>query len=304
MVAQYGAQEDDVRALVLSGGGVKIHYHVGAIQHLMGELERSYSIFAGVSAGALVSAFLAQYRRGHEVEASATLVSTTLGITESDVYRRWRPFGLLHGLIHKPSFYNSQPLRDFVERVIDPLRVRTSQKALCIGAVNYTTGKYQLFREDHPYLLQAVLASSAFPGILEPVELNEELWVDGGVRTTTPLHAAILCGATEVDVVVTSPAEMPAATNMEPNAMDVLGRSLGILMDEVVDNDLKLAQLYNALVVAGEREDKRFVRINVIRPAHTLTSSAMDFDADANELRSRGYEDAMFAVRALAAHGG
>ena len=33
-----------MRALALSGGGARIHYHAGALQHLLAELRREYQI--------------------------------------------------------------------------------------------------------------------------------------------------------------------------------------------------------------------------------------------------------------------
>ena len=52
------------RALVLSGGGVKGAFQVGALMHSMGDLGRDYDIVCGVSVGALNAAGLCNVKRG------------------------------------------------------------------------------------------------------------------------------------------------------------------------------------------------------------------------------------------------
>src|SRR6059058_6418218 len=78
------------RALVLSGGGAKGSWQVGACQHLIVERGLWFDVIAGVSAGAVNAATLAQARDPDELAAELEhLRSVWLGLRGSrDVYRR------------------------------------------------------------------------------------------------------------------------------------------------------------------------------------------------------------------------
>src|SRR5256885_3979647 len=78
------------RALVLSGGGAKGSWQVGACQHLIVERGLWFDVIAGVSAGAVNAATLAQARDPDELAAELEhLRAVWLGLRGSrDVYRR------------------------------------------------------------------------------------------------------------------------------------------------------------------------------------------------------------------------
>ena len=59
------------RALVLSGGGCKGAFEVGAIEYLLKKESLDFHIFTGTSVGALNAAFLGQARNRHELLAIA-----------------------------------------------------------------------------------------------------------------------------------------------------------------------------------------------------------------------------------------
>jgi NTE family protein len=280
-----------MRYLVMSGGGSKWAYEVGAIQHLCGDLEIEYDGYCGVSAGALNAGFMAQYAAGEERLAAELLYRLLRTVDGSRIYRRWFPFGKLHAL-WKPSMLNSAPLQQLIRTVLDEALVRESGKRLRVGAVSLTTGTYRLFKEDYADLAGAIIASSAFPAMFCPVELDGELWTDGGVREVTPLKAAIDLGATEVDVIVTSPDYSAPGFPRSPNTLDVGKRVLDLMSDEIISDDLKVALLHNRLAARG-LSTKREVKIRIVRPDAFLTDDSLDFDPAVLEgMRKAGYEDA------------
>ena len=65
--------------------------------------------------------------------------------------------------------------------------------------------EYATWNENDPDIVEGVLASSAFPGFLTPVRTRDDVWADGGSRDSTPLHDAILAGATHIDVICCNP---------------------------------------------------------------------------------------------------
>lgn len=283
-----------MRALVLSGGGVKGAYQVGVLRHLLGELKTRYDVICGVSVGALNGAFLAQYPIGQEVKAYEALGDIWSAVNNKRIWKRWFPFGKLHAL-WKKSALNSEPLQKWVRSQLDPKSVRASGKKLRVGAVSLDSGEYKAFGEDFVPLPDAVLASSAFPGMFTPIKIQGSLWTDGGVRNITPLKEAIDLGAKEVDVIITSPNKPAPSFPKDPETLDIAERSIDLMSHEVLEEDLRVAHLYNLLVLAGEApKGKRLVNLRVFRPATRLTGNSLDFSPSSIErMRDRGYKDAV-----------
>ena len=84
------------RALVLSGGGSKGAFEVGAIAHLINKKKLDFQLFTGTSVGALNAAFLGQARNHQELqELAEELTGLWLGIRGSRCIYRGGLFGSL-----------------------------------------------------------------------------------------------------------------------------------------------------------------------------------------------------------------
>jgi hypothetical protein len=55
-------------------------------------------------------------------------------------------------------------------------------------------------------------------------------------------------------------------------------RILELMLHEIVENDLKITGMYNDMVTGGVETDKRFVKVNVIRPGLPLPIDSAEFD--------------------------
>jgi predicted acylesterase/phospholipase RssA len=112
-----------------------------------------------------------------------------------------------------------QPVRELVERNIDPDRIAASGIMMRIGAVGLESGELRYITEhgdmqtrdgdplDQPRvpLIEAVLASASIPLVFPPTKLNDEHYVDGGVREILPLELAFnRLGAGHIFAVVAS----------------------------------------------------------------------------------------------------
>lgn len=280
-----------MRALVFSGGGAKIHYHAGAASALFPRAR--YDLLAGVSAGALVAAHLAQFGFGRETQASISLTRQVKRLRTKDVLEPWPFIGRLAGL-WRSSFYSSEPLQELVKREISVKKVRESGRLLRIGAVNMHSGELSAFTEACPNLHDAILASAAYPAILEPVSFGGAVFIDGGVRAYTPIGAVIAAGATEIDVVLPESSRASVMSRNREDALAVAGRAVDLMLNEIMAKDLQLADLHNALVRAGAgRGGKRLVTVTVIRPSRGLGVDMFDFESPkALEAFDRGVEDA------------
>jgi hypothetical protein len=50
------------------------------------------------------------------------------------------------------------------------------------------------------------------------------------------------------------------------------------MTDEIIENDIKICQLWNRLAGLGEAPNKRIVKINIMRPKQSLPGSSLNFD--------------------------
>lgn len=289
-----------MRALVLSGGGVKGAYQAGAIAHLVGDRNIPYDLVCGVSVGAINAAYLAQYPvnllPAVAQEAAWGLIELWKGIRTKHIRRHWLPFSFLQGFF-KGSLYSSAPLRKMLNKTLDPKRVLDSGRQLKIGAVSLTDGRYRFWHEYSPDLTQGVLASSSFPVALEYVNARKHLWTDGGTRNITPLKAAIDAGATDVDVVLTFTGSKGSMSDQKPNLWERGRRELNIMINEIQENDLKICGLVNDLIDAGADKEKKKINLRIIRPTRHLPINPLKVDPKQVELAIwRGRDDAREAV--------
>jgi NTE family protein len=62
---------------------------------------------------------------------------------------------------------------------------------------------------DHGELADVLLASCAVPGILPPVRIGDEHFIDGGIVNSIPVSRAVLLGANEIYVLQVGRLEKP-----------------------------------------------------------------------------------------------
>lgn len=282
-----------MKALVLSGGGSKGRYELGALKKWLFEDKIQYDIITGVSVGALNGSFLAQFPKGQEVQAWNALNDLWSKINDAAVYRKWPIFGEVAAL-WKQSVYDSSPLQKLVRATLDPMKIRASGKKLRVGAVGLSTGEYRVFGESYIAIADAVLASSSFPAMLTPILMEGQLWTDGGVRSVTPLQAAIDLGADDIDVVLCSSKETNVNFPKDGKTLQIAFRCIEVMGDEIIEDDFKGAEAKNKLLAAGMSVGSaRLLKMRLVRPEKGLISNSLDFDPVKGQLMiDQGYKDA------------
>ncbi len=91
---------------------------------------------------------------------------------------------------------NGAILSELAERHIPVDDFSATQVPLYITATNLSRGRKVTFHEGP--ISRAVLASTALPGIFCPVEIDGDIYVDGGVLANLDLETAIELGATDI----------------------------------------------------------------------------------------------------------
>ena len=268
-----------MKGIVFSGGGALGAWHVGVLKHKLLDENVKYDAYAGVSAGALVASYISQFKDNEKVEAIERLEQTMLSIRKQDVYKHWHPLSYLQGPF-KSSLVNSTPLQDFIKFNISPNKIYNSKKLLRIGATSLRTGEFEVFTEKSKCLPEAIAASTAVPGYFTPVEIpeHEGLWVDGGIRTMTPIAALIEAGCDEIDVSICFPKTSTKYYQTNINLFNVLFRSTMIMKDQILWNDFRKAELYNELVLSGKHPEKKYVKLTAYAPDRDLNYRILDFN--------------------------
>lgn len=166
--------------LVLSGSGTLYPVHVGGILRLT---EAGYEIeaVAGASGGALVAAALGSgYKPNEEVIKLMKLTSPG----NSNFIK----FSLL-SFIFKWGFIKTKE----IEKLIDKYMVNKLGQCIIptyIVTTNVETRQAKIWNSiDNPEmrLSKAIATSISIPFVFEPHEIDDELYVDGGVANNFPL---------------------------------------------------------------------------------------------------------------------
>jgi NTE family protein len=161
-------------ALVLSGGGARAVAHLGVLSVLEA---RGIPIdcIAGASYGSIVAGY---YACGYSIPSI---------LERSRKMDKWvktnrRRFRLDSGQAERE-----------LERDLGGARIEKLKIPIYILALDVIKGDVQVFQQGS--LAKAMMASSAFPGLFEPVRVEDRLYVDGGVLNSMLLYLAQKSGA-------------------------------------------------------------------------------------------------------------
>lgn len=184
----------DRHAFVLAGGGSLGAVQVGMLAELVANGLRP-DFIVGVSAGALNGAFLAYQPTPAMIERMCALWGR---VRTRDVLPL--SFGSLLGLFGGRGYVaTARGLRSLLERELPFRQFGATQVPLFIVAADQQTGDEVLLTEGD--VIDAVLASTAIPGVYPPVELGGRTLVDGVIATGTPIATAVRLGATRLTIV-------------------------------------------------------------------------------------------------------
>ncbi|MES2545167.1 MAG: patatin-like phospholipase family protein [Bacteroidota bacterium] len=199
--------------LVLSGGGAKGFAHIGVLK-VLEEAGVKISFIGGTSMGAVIGGLYASGYTAHQIDSIFrktdfdALLQDFIPRTSKNFYEKRNdemyalslPFQKLKVGIPaalSKGMYNYNLLTKLTHNV---RHVRDFNKLpipfFCI-ATDIETGEEVLLNKG--FLSQAMLASSAFPTLFSPVEIDGRLFIDGGVTNNYPIEAMRDLGA---DVII------------------------------------------------------------------------------------------------------
>lgn len=155
--------------LILSGGGTKGIAHAGVLK-FFDEIGLKPTHIAGTSSGAIVSSLYAWGKKPEEI----------LEFFKSIYFFHWK-----HFTFRKAGFIDSDAFRDYFYSVFKDATLGDIPFKMQLTATDLVSGKLKIFGKETK-IADAVLASSAFPGVISPYEINGKLYSDGGIINHFP----------------------------------------------------------------------------------------------------------------------
>ncbi|WP_198083589.1 patatin-like phospholipase family protein [Variovorax sp. E3] len=242
-------------AFVFAGGGSLGAVEVGMLRELV-QARVMPDLVVGASAGAINAAFFAG---APDARGVAALQALWCNIRRRDVMPVSIASLLRVLVLHQEHLVHNGALRRLLEQALPYRRIEDAQLALHVVASERVTGG-EVVLSGGP-VVDAVLASTAIPGVFPPVAIGGRELVDGGVCSNTPIAAAVRLGATDIIVL---PAGFACALRSPPRGL--VGQTLHAL----------------SLVVARQlvQDIERFasqVRIRVVPALCPLEVSSYDY---------------------------
>jgi NTE family protein len=154
---------------VLSGGGSKGLAHAGALKFLEEQNIHPTEI-SGTSAGSIVAALYACGKTPEEI----------LEFFKSIYFFNWKHFTL-----KKAGIIDSDSFKKYFKDIFQDSTIGDLKIPIHITATDMVKGKLKVFSKT-TNVVDAVLASSAFPGVLSPYEIDGKIYNDGGILNHFP----------------------------------------------------------------------------------------------------------------------
>lgn len=199
-------------ALALGGGAARGFAHIGVIKVLEAQGIHP-EIVVGTSAGSVVGALYAAGNDGFALQKMA-LEMDEAAISDWTVPMFAKASGVLKG----------EAIQHYVNRAVGNRPIEKFRLPFGALATDLQSGAPILFRRGNAGL--AVRASSAVPGVFQPVPIGGRHYVDGGLVAPVPVRFAREMGA---DIVIAVDISARPETQLPAGTLDVLLQTFSIM---------------------------------------------------------------------------
>jgi len=252
-------------AIVLSGGGAKGAFQVGAIKHLT-QMGVTYDAIYGTSVGALNAAAIA-FKGIDYTEAQWLTIEG-----RSDVLS----FNWLTLLGLSKGVYNMNPLKEYLEQTVQgapACEAVVCKVSLLTGEIVYSKASV----ESHADFIKSTMQSATIPFVMDPLDN----FADGGMREQTPLKKAIEDGYEKIIAILCNPISDVADPWPEPKGffkqVKYGLRGVDLLEHEVFVTDLQSGN-YNA-EITWYAPDKLLIDTLEFDPVKIRAAMKQGYDA-------------------------
>jgi NTE family protein len=268
-------------ALVLSGGGSKGAFQVGAITRWI-EKGIDFDVVSGVSVGSLNGSMVAQGKIDEMIKVWNT-------VNDDKIYRHFSTLRAAWRVVTgKDSNYDASPLYKLLQENIYKCDFK---KKFFIGLTSLDSGEYKGLTVDDletdKDVRDAVFASALMPILWAPVDVKTTSGiitqaVDGGLRNVTPL-SDVLDELPDHIYIISCNRFGGVVDHAKPSGVVNIAKRvfLDIMLSEVVDNDVKLLLLINdfvlqaakggvELVHPGSKKVMKYFKVTVVEPPYKI----------------------------------
>ncbi|HEY5762210.1 MAG TPA: patatin-like phospholipase family protein [Rhodocyclaceae bacterium] len=238
-------------ALVLGGGAARGFAHIGVIRVLEQEKIPIHRI-VGTSVGSLIGAIYAADQNSFELEWTAFALEKE-HLFDFGVFNAFTGMGPVKG----------DRLEEFVRNKVPVANIENLKVPFAAVATDLNRGTRVVL--DRGSVAKAVRASSAIPGVFNPVEHDGKMLVDGGLVDNIPIAVARELGA---DIVIAVDISENVANFNINNVVDVVLQSIAIIFKENVgfrkkEADILIAPLVGAVGSFDFTQKKRVMQAGI-----------------------------------------
>lgn len=212
--------------LALGGGAARGFAHIGVIKALESQ-GIVPDIVVGTSAGSLVGALYAAGNNGFALHKMA-LEMDEAAISDWSIPLFSRQVGVLKG----------EALQQYVNRAVNNLPLEKLKIPFAAVATDLQSGLPILFQKGNTGM--AVRASSAVPGMFQPVKVGDRAYVDGGLVAPVPVRFARQLGA---DFVIAVNISSQPENQASASTLDVLLQTFAIMGQSINRYELREADI-------------------------------------------------------------
>lgn len=229
-------------AFVLSGGA-----NLGCIQVGMAKALRDAGVVPdlviGASAGAINAGWMAADPDGDTLDG---LADVWINLRRNDVFPMRFGLGLRGFVGQRNHLVPNSGIRHLLQRHLRIANLDDGRIPLHVVVTNARNGGEVLLSTGNA--VDAITASASIPGLLPPVVIDGEPYVDGGVANNTPLSHAVDLGA---DRIIVLPAGYACSLPEAPQgALAMAVHAVGLLVHRRLAHDVERYQSSCTLHVA------------------------------------------------------
>ncbi|MGN0186732.1 MAG: patatin family protein [Paludibacteraceae bacterium] len=251
-------------ALVLEGGAMRGLYTAGALDVLLDNDIEADAIYA-TSAGVLFGVNYISKQRGRTLRYNKRYAADPR-------YMGLRSLFTTGNIINKDFAYYEIP---FKLDVFDQKTFAKSRTKLYATVTNVRTGQTEYKKIDDVLQQMEVLrATSAMPFVSQMVQIDHELYLDGGLTDSIPIERCLHDGYDKVIVILTRPTDYRKKA-MNPLLANIVYRKYPRLIDAIRNRHT----MYNAQTATIEELEHRG-NIIVIRPTQHLKIGRIEKNPD------------------------
>jgi NTE family protein len=210
--------------ITLSGGGTKGIAHAGVFKYFE-EINIKPTMISATSAGAIVASLYAWGFKPEQI----------LEFVQKIDFFRWKYFTL-----RKAGFIDSQAFRSVFESIFGQAKIGDLDMKLYICATDMVRNRIKIF-DVKSTIVDAILASCAFPGVMSPHIINDVIYSDGGILNHFPTD--IIQGRCDY-IIGSYVSPLQKVDNQYLNSIkNVMSHSLDLMQHQINQNKFRMCDI-------------------------------------------------------------